>query len=90
MQRAREQSSTELTQLREQMNRLGSVNTVDKRMRKVEYKLPRLDSQVDLLATMDLSGSTSLLQAQAPSESREKDHNMAYAMQRKTMGVCAA
>ena len=36
VQRAREQSSTELAQLHEQMNRLGSIDSVDNRLRKVE------------------------------------------------------
>ena len=42
VQRVCEQSSTELDQLREQMNRLDSTDSVDKRLRKVEYNLPRL------------------------------------------------
>uniref|UniRef100_M4B852 Uncharacterized protein n=1 Tax=Hyaloperonospora arabidopsidis (strain Emoy2) TaxID=559515 RepID=M4B852_HYAAE len=67
MQRARELSSTELAQLREQMNRLGSIDSVEKRLQKVEYNLPRLDGQVELLMKMHLTGTTSLLQAQAPS-----------------------
>ena len=36
IQRAHEQPSTELTQLHEQMNRFGSIDSVDKRLRKVE------------------------------------------------------
>ena len=35
VQRAREQSSTELANLREQVNRLGSIDSVVKRLRKV-------------------------------------------------------
>ena len=61
VQRAHEQSSTELAQLCEQMNRLGSIKSVEKRLRKVEYNLPRLDGQVELLTTMYLTGTTSLL-----------------------------
>ena len=76
VQRVHEQSSTELAQLREQMNRLGSIDSVDKRLRKVEYNLPRLDGQVELLTKMHLTGTTSLLQALAPSGPREKDHDM--------------
>ena len=72
VQRAHEQSSTELDQLREQMNRLGSIDPVDKRVRKVKYNLPRLDRQVDLLKKMQSSATTSLLQAQASSGSRER------------------
>ena len=75
--RAREQSSTDLAQLREQMNRLGSINSVDKRLQKAEYNLPRLDGQVELLTKMQLAGTTSYTQAQAPSSPREKDHDMA-------------
>ena len=77
VQRAREQSSTELAQLREQMNRLGSIESVEKRLQKVEYNLPRLDGQMELLTKMHLTGTTSLLQAQAPSGPRKKDHDMA-------------
>ena len=76
VQRAREQSSTELAQLREQMKRLGSIDSFDKRLRKVDYSLPRLDEQVKHLTKMHLTGTTSLLQEQAPSGSREKDHDM--------------
>uniref|UniRef100_M4BRV1 Uncharacterized protein n=1 Tax=Hyaloperonospora arabidopsidis (strain Emoy2) TaxID=559515 RepID=M4BRV1_HYAAE len=65
--RAREQSSTELAQLCEQMNRLGSIDSVDKRLRKVEYDLPRLDGYIDRLTNMQLAGTTSHPQAQAPS-----------------------
>ena len=36
VQRAREHSSTEVSQLREQMNRLGSIESVEKRLQKVE------------------------------------------------------
>ena len=57
--RAREQSSTELAQLREQMNRLGSIASVAKLLQKVEYNLPRLDGQVELLTKMQLAGTTS-------------------------------
>uniref|UniRef100_M4BTT9 Uncharacterized protein n=1 Tax=Hyaloperonospora arabidopsidis (strain Emoy2) TaxID=559515 RepID=M4BTT9_HYAAE len=67
VQRAREQSSTELAKLREQMNRLGSIDSVDKRLQQVEYNLPRLDGQVELLTKMTLAGTTSHPQAQAPS-----------------------
>ena len=77
VQRAHEQSSTELNQLREQMNRLGSIDSVDKRLWKVEYNLPRLDGQVELLTKMQLAGTTSHPQAQAPSGPREKDLHMA-------------
>ena len=76
VQRVREQSSTELAQLREQMNCLGSIDSADKRMWEVEYNLPRLDVQEEVLTKMQLSGTTSLLQAQVPSGSREKDHDM--------------
>ena len=77
MQRAREQSSTELAQFREQMNRLGSIDSVEKRLQKVEYNLPWLDDQVELLTTIQLAGTTYLLQVQAPSSPREKDHDLA-------------
>uniref|UniRef100_M4C2L2 Uncharacterized protein n=1 Tax=Hyaloperonospora arabidopsidis (strain Emoy2) TaxID=559515 RepID=M4C2L2_HYAAE len=60
LQHAREQSSTELAQLREQMKRLGSIYSVAKRLRKVEYNLPRLNGQVELLTKIQLSGTTSL------------------------------
>uniref|UniRef100_M4BVR9 Uncharacterized protein n=1 Tax=Hyaloperonospora arabidopsidis (strain Emoy2) TaxID=559515 RepID=M4BVR9_HYAAE len=60
--RAREQSSTELAQLREQMNRLGSIKSVHKRLRKVEYNLPRLNGQMELLTKMNLTRKTSFLQ----------------------------
>ena len=43
VQRAREQSSTELAQLHHQVNRLGPIDSFYKRLRKVEYNLPRLD-----------------------------------------------
>uniref|UniRef100_M4C5H6 Uncharacterized protein n=1 Tax=Hyaloperonospora arabidopsidis (strain Emoy2) TaxID=559515 RepID=M4C5H6_HYAAE len=76
VQRPHEQSSTELAQLREQMNRLGSINSVDKRLRKVEYNLPRMDGQVELLMKMQPAGTTSHPRAQAPSGPREKDHDM--------------
>ena len=36
VQHAREQSSTELAQLCEQMNRLGSIDSVENRLQKVE------------------------------------------------------
>uniref|UniRef100_M4BB72 Uncharacterized protein n=1 Tax=Hyaloperonospora arabidopsidis (strain Emoy2) TaxID=559515 RepID=M4BB72_HYAAE len=77
VQRAREKSSTELAQLREQMNRLGSIDSIDKRLRKVEYNLPRRDGHMELLTKMQLSGTTSLLKAQAPPGPREKDYDMA-------------
>ena len=77
VQRAHEQSSTELAQFREQMNHLDSIDLVDKRLRKVEYNMPRLDGQVDLLTKMQLAETTSHPQAQAPSGPREKDHDMA-------------
>ena len=77
VQRAREQSSTELAKLREQMNRLGSIDLVDKQLRKVEYNLPQLDGQVDLLTKMQLAGTTSDPQAKASSGPRKKDHDMA-------------
>ena len=48
VQRAHEQSSTELALFREQRNRLGSIDSVDKRLRKVEHNLPRLDGQMEL------------------------------------------
>uniref|UniRef100_M4B1A4 Uncharacterized protein n=1 Tax=Hyaloperonospora arabidopsidis (strain Emoy2) TaxID=559515 RepID=M4B1A4_HYAAE len=73
VQRAHEQSSTELAQFREQMNHLDSIDLVDKRLRKVEYNMPRLDGQVDLLTKMQLLGTTSHLQEQAPSGLLEKD-----------------
>ena len=77
VQRLHEQSSTELDQLREQVNRLGSIDSVDKRLRKVEYNLPRMDGQVELLTKLQLAGTTSHPQAKAPSVQREKDHDMA-------------
>ena len=77
VQRAREHLSTELAQLREQMKRLGSIDSFDKRLRKVDYSLPRLDEQVKHLTKMQLVGTTSHPQAQAPSDPREKDHDMA-------------
>ena len=76
LQHAREQSSTELAQLREQMKRLGSIDSFDKRLRKVDYSLPRLDEQVKHLTKMQLVGTTSHPQAQAPSGPRENDHDM--------------
>uniref|UniRef100_M4BE99 Uncharacterized protein n=1 Tax=Hyaloperonospora arabidopsidis (strain Emoy2) TaxID=559515 RepID=M4BE99_HYAAE len=57
--RAREQSSTELTQVSERINRLVSIESVDKRLRKVEYNLSWLDGQVELLTKMQLAGTTS-------------------------------
>uniref|UniRef100_M4BCC5 Uncharacterized protein n=1 Tax=Hyaloperonospora arabidopsidis (strain Emoy2) TaxID=559515 RepID=M4BCC5_HYAAE len=77
VQRAREQSSTELAQLHEQITRLGSIDSVEKGLRKVEYNLPLLDGHVELLTKMHLTGTTSLLQAQAPSGPQKKYHNMA-------------
>ena len=77
VQRAYEKSSTELARLLEQMNRLSSIDSVDKRVRKVEYNLPRLDGQVELLTKMQLVGTMSHPQAQAPSGPREKDRDMA-------------
>ena len=77
VQRAREQSSTELAQFCDQMNRLGSVDSVEGRLQKVEHNLPRLKGHMELLTKMHLTGTTSLLQAQAPSSPREKDHDMA-------------
>uniref|UniRef100_M4BH97 Uncharacterized protein n=1 Tax=Hyaloperonospora arabidopsidis (strain Emoy2) TaxID=559515 RepID=M4BH97_HYAAE len=77
VQRAHEQSSTELARLLDQMNRLGSIDSVDKRLRKVEYNLPRLDGQVELLTKMQLAGTTSHPQAKAPFGPREKGHDMA-------------
>uniref|UniRef100_M4BM03 Uncharacterized protein n=1 Tax=Hyaloperonospora arabidopsidis (strain Emoy2) TaxID=559515 RepID=M4BM03_HYAAE len=71
VQSAHEQSSTELAQLREQMNRLDSIDSVSKRLNKVEYNLPRLDGQVELLTKMQLAGTTSHPQAQAPSGPRD-------------------
>ena len=88
VQRAYEKSSTELARLLEQMNRLSLIDSVDKRLRKVEYNLSRLDGQVELLTKMQLAGTTSLLQAQAPSGPREKGHDMAQALQLKHW-VCA-
>uniref|UniRef100_M4B2L8 Uncharacterized protein n=1 Tax=Hyaloperonospora arabidopsidis (strain Emoy2) TaxID=559515 RepID=M4B2L8_HYAAE len=76
VQRTHDESSNELDQLRQQMNRLDLIDSVDKRLRKVEYNLPRLDSQVDLLTKMQLAGMTSHPQAQAPSGPREKDYDM--------------
>uniref|UniRef100_M4C1B6 Uncharacterized protein n=1 Tax=Hyaloperonospora arabidopsidis (strain Emoy2) TaxID=559515 RepID=M4C1B6_HYAAE len=49
------------------MNRLGSIDLVNKRLRKVEYNLPWLDGQVELLTKLQLAGTTSLLHVQAPS-----------------------
>uniref|UniRef100_M4BSX8 Uncharacterized protein n=1 Tax=Hyaloperonospora arabidopsidis (strain Emoy2) TaxID=559515 RepID=M4BSX8_HYAAE len=77
VQRAREQSSTELAQLREQMNRLSLIDSVEKRLQKVEYSLHRLDSQMELSTKMYLTETTSLLQTQASSGPRERDHDMA-------------
>ena len=77
VQRAHEQSSIELDQLCEQMIPLGQIVSVDKRLRKVEYNRPRLDGQMELLTKIHLAGTTSLLQAKAPSGSREKYHDMA-------------
>ena len=48
VQRAHEDSSIELDQFREQINRLGSIDSVDKRLRNVEYNLPRLVGQVEM------------------------------------------
>ena len=77
MQLGREQSSTELAHLREQMNSIGFIDSVDKRLQKVEYNLPCLDDQVELLTTIQLAGTKYLLQVQAPSSPREKDHDLA-------------
>ena len=76
VQRDREQSSIELDKLREQVNRLSLIDLVDKQLSKVEYNLPRLDGQVELLTKMQVAGMIPLLQAQAPSGPREKDHDM--------------
>ena len=70
MQRAREQSPTELAQLCEEMDRFLSIDSVDKQLRKVEYNLSRLDGQVELLKYLHFSGKTSFLQALAPSGKR--------------------
>uniref|UniRef100_M4BJK4 Uncharacterized protein n=1 Tax=Hyaloperonospora arabidopsidis (strain Emoy2) TaxID=559515 RepID=M4BJK4_HYAAE len=59
------------------INRLGSIDSVDKRLRKVEYNQPRMDGQVELLTKMHLAGTTSHPQAQEPSDPREKDRDMA-------------
>ena len=77
VQRTHEQSSTKLAQLREQMNRLGSIDLVDERLRKVNYNPPRLDGQVELLTKMQLAETTSHPQAQASPGPQEKDHDMA-------------
>ena len=77
VQRDREQSSVELDKLREQVNRLGSIDLVDKQLPKVEYNLPRLDGQVELLTKMQIAGTTSHPQTQAPSGPRKKDYDMA-------------
>uniref|UniRef100_M4BQY1 Uncharacterized protein n=1 Tax=Hyaloperonospora arabidopsidis (strain Emoy2) TaxID=559515 RepID=M4BQY1_HYAAE len=58
------------------MNRLGSIDSVDKRLRKMEYDLTRLDGQVGLLTKMQLAGTTSHPQAKAPSSPRGKGHDM--------------
>ena len=76
MLRAREHSSTELAQLHEQMNRFGSIDSFDKRLQNLEYNLPQLDGQVELLTKMHLSGATSFSKAQAPPGPRVKDHDM--------------
>ena len=77
MQLGREQSSTELAYLREQMNSIGLIDSVDKRLQKVEYNLQQLGGQVKRLTKMQLSGTTSHPQAQVTSGPREKDHDMA-------------
>ena len=77
VQRSRQYSSTELAQLRDQVTRFGSIDSVDKRLRKVEYNLALIDDPVDLLTKMQLSGTTSLLHAQAPSGPSERDHDTA-------------
>ena len=77
VQSAHEQSSTELSQLREQMKRLDSIDSVDKRLLKVEHNLPHLAGQVELLTKRQQVGTMSHPQAQAPSGPREKDHDMA-------------
>ena len=59
------------------MNRLGSIDSVDKRLWKVEYNLPRLDGQVELLTKMQLAGTTVHPQAQVPSGPLENGHDMA-------------
>uniref|UniRef100_M4BZD2 Uncharacterized protein n=1 Tax=Hyaloperonospora arabidopsidis (strain Emoy2) TaxID=559515 RepID=M4BZD2_HYAAE len=71
----------------EGMKGLGSIDSVEKRLQKVEYTLPRLDGQVELLMKMQLAGTTSYPQAQAPSGPREKGPDMAYGSQLKTLGV---
>uniref|UniRef100_M4BIV4 Uncharacterized protein n=1 Tax=Hyaloperonospora arabidopsidis (strain Emoy2) TaxID=559515 RepID=M4BIV4_HYAAE len=58
------------------MNRLDSIDSVDKRLRRVEYNLPRLDGQMGLLTKMQLAGTMSHPQDQVPSGPREKDHDM--------------
>ena len=77
VQRALEQPSIELDQLREQMNHLGLTDSVEKRLQKVEYNLSRKDGQVELLTKMQLAGTTSHPQAQAPYGPREKGHDIA-------------
>ena len=77
VQRDREQSSIELDKLREQVNRLGSIDLVDKQLPKVEYNLPRLDGQVELLTKMQLAGTTSHPQSKAHFGPREKVYDMA-------------
>ena len=79
---AMDQSVTERKQL------LVSIDSVDKPLREVKYSLPWLDGQVEPLTKVQLSGKTSLLQAQAPSGPREKNHDVSS--QRRTLGLYAA
>ena len=72
------------------MKRFGSIDSVDKRLRKLEFNLPRLDGQVKLLTNIHLSGTTFFSQAKAAIGSREKDHDTSFASQHKILGVCAS
>uniref|UniRef100_A0AAV1TV70 Uncharacterized protein n=1 Tax=Peronospora matthiolae TaxID=2874970 RepID=A0AAV1TV70_9STRA len=77
VQRAREQSRTELNKLREHLYRLGFIFLVGEPLWKVGYNLLPLDSQAKLLTKMQLARKTSLLQTKAPSVPREKQYDMA-------------
>ena len=61
-----------MPQLREKINLFSSIESIDKRMRKVGYNLLRLDVQVGLVTNIHLSGTTYFVRAQAPLGSRVK------------------
>uniref|UniRef100_A0AAV1V9A5 Uncharacterized protein n=1 Tax=Peronospora matthiolae TaxID=2874970 RepID=A0AAV1V9A5_9STRA len=70
VQRDHEQSSAVLTQVRGQINRFGSINSVDRRLQKVENNLSQLYDQDERLTKLHLLGTSTLLQ---PPNTRERD-----------------